>query len=150
MKTSEQGINFIKHFEGFRNKPYQDVVGKWTVGYGHLIKSGDGVVINDFITPVQATGLLKQDLVHAEDCVNNNVTISLSQNQFDALVSFVYNLGCGAFKSSTLLRKLNAGDSKGAAIEFPRWNKAGGAAYPGLTNRRIAEQKLFVLGEYPE
>ena len=97
MNISDQGVNAIKHFEGFRNKAYRDVVGKWTVGYGHLMVEGDGCVVGDIISPVQATSLLRQDLIKAEECVNNAVQVMLTQYQFDALVSFVYNLGCRNF-----------------------------------------------------
>lgn len=150
MITSDRGIAAIKQFEGFRNKPYQDVVGKWTVGYGHLIVPGDGCVIGDFITPVQGSSLLRQDLHVAEQCINDNVSVQLTQNQFDALVSFVYNLGCGNFKKSTLLKLLNNGSSVGAANEFEKWDRAGGVPNKGIHQRRMDERNIFVNGRYPE
>jgi lysozyme len=148
MITSDKGVDLIKSFEGFRNKPYQDIVGKWTVGYGHLMVEGDGTKVGDIISPVTATSLLKSDLKQAENCVNTNVKVPLGQNQFDALVSFVYNLGCGNFKSSTLLKKINLGDIEGAAQEFLKWNKAGGVISAGINHRRHVESCLFISGEY--
>jgi lysozyme len=149
MNISDQGINAIKHFEGFRNRPYQDIVGKWTVGYGHLVRPGDGVVIGDFITPVQATTFLKHDLLEAEEVVNNYVQVSLTQFQFDALVSFVYNLGGANFIKSHLLSNLNAGDITAAANEFLKWDMAGNRHEEALKERREAEQRMFINGTYP-
>ena len=113
MKTSQQGIEMIKSFEGFRTMPYQDGVGKWTVGYGHMIVSGDGCVVGSPITMGQATALLARDLFVAEHAINDN-ELSLTQNEFDALVSFVYNVGVGNFQHSTMLQKLKKGDNAGA------------------------------------
>jgi len=86
---------------------------------------------------------LAEDVREAEDAINDLCKVSLTQNQFDALVSFVFNVGVGAFKSSTLLRKLNAGDYDGAAGQFPRWNKDNGREIAGLTKRRHLEQSVF-------
>ena len=149
MKTSDKGIDAIKHFEGFRNKAYKDVAGYWTIGYGHLVRKGDGVVIGDIISPVNATLVLRQDLEDAEHTVNNHTQVQLSQNQFDALVSFVYNLGAQRFIGSSLLRYLNAGNSAAAAQEFTKWDMAGGQHNKGIHDRRVAEQAMFINGKYP-
>lgn len=140
MKTSEAGINLIKQFEGFSEKPYDDVVGKKTIGWGHLIKPGESF---STLSDSEATELLVSDLSHAEDCIETFVDVELSQHEYDALVSFIFNLGCGAFKGSTLCRLLNNGDKDGASKQFSRWCKAGGKEVAGLTRRRLAEQALF-------
>lgn len=140
MKTSEAGIMLIKMFEGFSARPYDDVVGKKTIGYGHLIKDGESFTS---MTDEEATILLASDLSHAEDCIETFVDVELSQNEYDALISFIFNLGCSAFKGSTLCRLLNNGNKDGASKQFPRWNKAGGKEVAGLTRRRLAEQAMF-------
>lgn len=139
MQMSDNGIRLTQQYEGLSLKAYQDVVGVWTNGYGNT----HGVVPGSTITIDQAIADLKSNLVSAENAVNKLVTAPLSQNQFDALVDFVFNLGTGNFSSSTLLRKLNAKDYTGASLEFPKWNKAGGKVVQGLTNRRLGEQRLF-------
>jgi GH24 family phage-related lysozyme (muramidase) len=145
MKTSLNGIGLITDFEGFESKPYLDIVGVPTIGYGSTrYPSGKRVTINDpAISEGQAIALLQATLVEYENGVNQLAKVPLTQNQFDALTSFAYNLGVTAFASSTLLKKLNAKDYVGAANEFPKWNKAGGKVVAGLTRRRLAEQKLF-------
>jgi len=142
MKISQAGINAIKDYEGVRLKAYDDGVGVWTIGVGHT----KGVQRGDEITMAQADEFLRADLAEAEKAVNTRVIVPLTQGQFDALVSFVFNLGAGAFMASTLLKKLNAGDYDGAADEFLRWNKAGGRALPGLVKRRISERIMFLTG----
>ena len=139
--TSQRGIDLIKQFEGLRLTAYQDMVGVWTIGYGH---TGPDVKPGLTITQQQAEQLLINDLVQFERRVNDLVTVQINQNQFDALVSFSYNLGVGALQKSTLLRLLNAGSYKPAADEFPRWNRAGGNVAAGLTRRRYAERQLFL------
>jgi lysozyme len=143
MQFSTTGLELLKKLEGFRAKPYADSGGKMTVGYGHLIVPGDGVAIGDIIDPVKATELLSKDVKYAVDGVNNNVTSSITQNQFDALVIFVYNVGVTAFKNSTLLKMLKAGDVAGASEQFLRWDKVNGVSISGLHTRRVAEQTLF-------
>jgi lysozyme len=143
MQFSTTGLELLKKLEGFRAKPYADSGGKMTVGYGHLIVPGDGVALGDIIDPVKATELLSKDVKYAVDGVNNNVTSSITQNQFDALVIFVYNVGVTAFKNSTLLKMLKAGDVKGASEQLLRWDKVNGVSVSGLHNRRVAEQTLF-------
>ena len=145
MKFSDNGLELLKTLEGFRAKPYADSGGKMTVGYGHLIVPGDGVGgSGDVITTLKATELLSGDVGRTVGAVNNGVTSIIIQNQFDALVIFAYNVGTGAFGSSTLLRMLNAGDVQGAAEQFLRWDRVGGVPNAGLRNRRLAEQKLFL------
>jgi len=142
LKVSDKGIKLIQDFEGCSLVPYQDIVGKWTIGYGHLIKPDD-----DFDAPLthgQAVALLCDDLEKFESWVLGAVTADINQSQFDALVSFTFNLGPGALQKSTLLRKLNAGDYQGAADEFPKWCKAGGKEVAGLLRRRKAEREMFL------
>lgn len=143
MKFSSTGIELLKKLEGFRAKPYPDSGGKMTVGYGHLIVPGDGVALGDIIDPVKATELLTKDVERTVAGVNDNVTSIITQNQFDALVIFAYNVGVSAFKNSTLLKMLKAGDVAGASLQFLRWDKVNGVSVPGLHNRRVAEQTLF-------
>lgn len=145
MQTSDKGIALIKQFEGCKLTAYQDSVGVWTIGYG-WIHPVDGKPIRVGMTIKQETAerLLKTGLVSYESDVSRLVKVCLTQGQFDALVSFTYNLGARSLSTSTLLRKLNAGDYAGAADEFLRWNKAGGKVLNGLTRRREAERALFL------
>ncbi|TOY98077.1 muraminidase [Escherichia coli] len=145
MQTSEKGIALIKEFEGCKLTAYQDSVGVWTIGYGWT-QPVDGKPIRAGMTIKQETAerLLKTGLVSYESDVSRLVKVSLTQGKFDALVSFTYNLGARSLSTSTLLRKLNAGDYAGAADEFLRWNKAGGKVLNGLTRRREAERALFL------
>lgn len=140
MKTGEKGLALIKHFEGLRLRAYQCSANVWTIGYGHTA----GVRPGDAITPEQADAFLRQDVSDSEHSVSRFVRVPLTQCQFDALVSFVFNLGAGNFRTSTLLKKLNAGDYSGAADEFSRWINAGGKPLPGLARRREAERLLFL------
>lgn len=139
MKISQKGIDLIKSFEGCRLAAYKCPAGVWTIGYGHT----SGVRAGQKITQKQAEDFLKSDLQVYEKGVEKAVRVKLNQNQFDALVSFSFNCGLGALKNSTLLKKLNAGDYKGASAEFPRWNKANGRILAGLKRRRKAEKTLF-------
>ena len=145
MQTSDKGIALIKEFEGCKLTAYQDSVGVWTIGYGWT-QPVDGKPIRAGMTIKQETAerLLKTGLVSYESDVSRLVKVGLTQGQFDALVSFTYNLGARSLSTSTLLRKLNSGDYAGAADEFLRWNKAGGKALNGLTRRREAERALFL------
>ncbi|MND20258.1 Lysozyme RrrD [compost metagenome] len=138
-----QNKQAIKTAEGLRLTAYKDGGGVWTIGYGHT-----GADVREGLTiPLsEAERLLTRDLRVAENHVNGAVKVKLTQNQFDALVSFVYNVGGEAFRSSTLLKKLNAGDYLGAADQFPRWNKDNGKVVDGLTNRRREERELFLRG----
>ena len=139
MKVSERGLDLIRKFEGLRLEAYQCSAGKWTIGYGHTAGVYEGMVI----TEDQANDLLWGDVRVAERCVNGAVQVPLTQGEFDALVSFVFNLGCGAFRGSTLLRALNDSDYDKCASELLRWNKAGGRVLPGLVARREAEKERF-------
>ncbi len=141
MKISQKGIDLVKSFEGLELKAYKDSVGVVTIGYG---STGSHVSMGMRITREQAEQLLKKALERFEKGVSDLVKVPLNQNQFDALVSFSFNLGLGNLKSSTLLKKLNVKDYQGAADEFPRWNRAGGKVLKGLTRRRIAERDLFL------
>lgn len=141
MKISQKGINLIKQFEGLELKAYRDSVGVLTIGYG---STGSHVSVGEVITEAQAETLLIKDLSRFESGVTELVKVPVTQNQFDALVSFSFNLGLGNLKSSTLLKKLNAKDYTGASKEFERWNKAGGKVLNGLTRRRLAEKELFL------
>lgn len=145
MQTSDKGIALIKQFEGCKLTAYQDSVGVWTIGYGWT-QPVDGKPIRAGMTIKQETAerLLKTGLVSYESDVSRLVKVGLNQGQFDALVSFTYYLGARSLSTSTLLRKLNAGDYAGAAEEFLRWNKAGGKVLNGLTRRRGAERALFL------
>ena len=145
MQTSDKGIALIKQFEGCKLTAYQGSVGVWTIGYGWT-KPVDGKPIRAGMTIKQETAerLLKTGLVSYENDVSRLVKVDLTQGQFDALVSFTYNLGARSLSTSTLLRKLNAGDYAGASDEFLRWNKAGGKVLNGLTRRREAERALFL------
>jgi lysozyme len=139
VKISEKGLELIKQFEGLRLEAYLCSAGVATIGYG----STRGVKLGQTITEEEATEKLRVDVLSAEECVNDHVEVSLTQNQFDSLVSFVFNLGCGAFKGSTLLALLNAGKTDAAAAQFPRWNKAGGKVVQGLVWRRNVEREFF-------
>ncbi len=147
MKISQAGINLIKSFEAFRSKPYlptpNDVP---TIGYGSTYyEDGTRVKLTDAsITESHATDMLVKNLSKFEEAVNKNVKIVLTQNQFDALCSFVYNIGIGNFSSSTLLKKLNANDIHGAADQFLVWNKQAGKVLNGLVTRRNKERTLFL------
>ncbi|WP_379933102.1 lysozyme [Enterobacter sichuanensis] len=145
MQTSDKGIALIKEFEGCKLTAYQDSVGVWTIGYGWT-QPVDGKPIRAGMTIKQETAerLLKTGLISYESDVSRLVKVGLTQGQFDALVSFTYNLGARSLSTSTLLRKLNSGDYAAAADEFLRWNKAGGKVLNGLTRRREAERALFL------
>ncbi|MFT2793678.1 lysozyme [Serratia sp. T13T92] len=145
MNISANGIALIKQFEGCKLKAYQDSVGVWTIGYGWT-QAVDGKQIKAGMTIDQATAdrLLKCGVVQYEQGVNQLVKTTINQQQFDALVSFAYNLGTRSLSTSTLLKKLNAGDKQGAANEFGKWVNAGGARLNGLVKRRAAERELFL------
>ena len=140
MKTGNKGIELIKHFEGCELEAYKCPAGVWTIGYGHIKGVKEGMTI----TESQAEEMLKSELNEYEGYINNLVTVELNQNQFDAMVSWVYNLGGGNLKASTLLKVLNSGDYDGVPAQMLRWNKAGGKVLEGLTRRRQAEADLFV------
>ena len=140
MRTGNKGIELIKHFEGCELEAYKCPAGVWTIGYGHIKGVHEGMKI----TEMQAEEMLKSELHEYEGYINDYVTVPLNQNQFDAMVSWVYNLGGGNLRASTLLKVLNAGDYDGVPAQMLRWNKAGGKVLEGLTRRRQAEADLFV------
>ncbi|WES88792.1 lysozyme [Dickeya fangzhongdai] len=145
MQISNNGIALIKEFEGCRLSAYQDSVGVWTIGYGWTqAVDGKPVCRGMQIDIATAERLLRCGVVQYEQAVNQLAKVRLTQNQFDALVSFAYNLGTRSLSTSTLLKKLNAGDVAGAAAEFLKWDRAGGKVLPGLTRRRTAERELFL------
>ena len=139
MRISDEGISLIRHFEGCSLGAYLCPAGVWTIGYGHTrsVKQGD------VIDQEQAEALLIEDLEEFEGYVNSMVEVALKQNEFDALVSWVFNLGPGNFKESTLLNRVNYGPMSDVPYQIKRWNKAGGKELAGLTKRRAAEAALW-------
>lgn len=139
MNTSPKGIALIKEFEGLRLKAYKCPGGVWTIGYGHTA----GVKPGMLISKAQAEEYLKADLIAFERYLNG-LGLALNQNQFDALISFIYNVGTGNFSSSTLLRKVRANPQDDSIMdEFLRWVYSKGRVLPGLQRRRLAEMKLY-------
>lgn len=145
MSVSNKGVDLICEFEGKRLVAYDDGVGIWTIGFG-TIKYPNGVRVKkgDTCTLEQAKEYMRHDLIEFEHTVNSSVKVPLNQNQFDALVSLAYNIGSNAFKSSTLVKKLNTGDYQGAADQFNVWVNGGGKRMQGLVNRRDREKLLFL------
>ena len=143
MKTSPKGIALIKEFEGLRLKAYLCPGGVWTIGYGHTAGVKPGMVISE----AQAEEYLKADLISFERYLNG-LGLALNQNQFDALISLIYNIGIGNFQKSTLLRKarINANDNS-IMDEFLRWVYSKGGVLPGLQRRRLREMKLYFSNE---
>ena len=146
MKISEKGLGLIKEFEGLVLKPYKDAVGIPTIGYGNpYYEDGRKVSLSDpAITEERATELLKMVVKRYEDAINRYVQVPITQNQFDALVSFAYNIGNENVRKSTLMKLLNRKQYTEAADQLLRWNKAGGKTLKGLTRRRQAERTLFL------
>lgn len=142
-KLSRKGAKFIGSFEGLRLTAYRDPVGILTIGYGH---TGPDVRPGQQISRRKALQLLRKDAGIAAAAVHGRVKVALNQAQFDALVSFTYNVGTGGFASSTLLQRLNAGRYRAAADQLLQWDKAGGSTLPGLTRRRAAERRVFLHG----
>ena len=149
LDVSAAGLDLSSGFEGWSATLYNDVADNATIGYGHLVHSGPVNAADRAgpygkgITTQQGLALLKSDVESKAQAVRSCVTVPLTQGQFDALVSFAYNVGAGALQDSTLLRKLNAGDYAGAANEFANWTKAGGKVLAGLQRRRAAEAAMF-------
>ena len=139
MNISPKGIALIKEFEGIRLKAYKCPGGVWTIGYGHTAGVKPGMVI----TEAQAEEYLKADLIAFERYLNG-LGLDLNQNQFDALISFIYNVGTGNFSSSTLLCKVRVNPQDNSIMdEFHRWVYSKGRVLPGLQRRRLAEMKLY-------
>lgn len=135
MKISEAGLALLTEREGKRNRAYKDSVGVWTIGVGH---TGPEVYDGLYWTDDQVQDALRKDVERFERAVLEAVKVEIDQYQFDALVSFAFNVGATAFKKSTLVRKLNAGDVEGAAREFDRWHIP-----PEITSRRNGEREQF-------
>ena len=148
MKVNAAGLDLIKSFEGLRLKAYKCSAGVDTIGYGHTSAAGEPKVTPRMtITAAEAENILKRDLTQYERAVTKAVTVKPTPNQFAAMVSLCYNIGSGNFAGSSVVRRLNAGDVKGAAEAFLLWNKVHGRALAGLTRRREAERKLFLTPE---
>ena len=139
MNISQEGLSLIKKFEGCELEAYKCAAGVWTIGYG----STKGVKQGDTISQEDADKLLLHEIKEYETYVNDMVNVDLTQNQFDALVSWVFNLGPANLAASTLLKVLNAKDYEGVPAQSKRWNKAGGKVLQGLIRRREAEALLF-------
>lgn len=147
MKLGQAGLAIIKHYEqgpggGPALESYVCPAGVWTIGWGHT----NGVRFGQHCTLAQAEQWLVDDYSHAQKAVNEAVSVALTQNQFDALVSFAFNVGVGAFLGSTLLKFLNSGNYGDAASQFKRWVKSKGVTLNGLVKRRDEERSLFLTG----
>src|SRR5271166_24170 len=140
MRASQNALDLIKTYEGCKLQAYEDQRGVWTVGWG---TTGPGINERTVVSQGVANGMLLGDVSRVSQDVSALVGINLNQNQFDAVVSLVYNIGLGAFKSSTMLKLILAHKLPEAADEFPKWDHVNGVVNPGLLGRRLAEQKLF-------
>lgn len=140
----KESLDAIALREGLRLTAYQDTGGTWTIGYGHTA----GVKQGDACTQEQALAWLRADASDAQDCVSKAVKVSLTDNQYGALVSFAYNIGCKAFCSSTLVKNLNNGDYAGVPQQMLRWVRVHGVTDQGLINRRNSEGGQWVKGAY--
>ena len=154
MQMSQHGLSLLEQWEGFKLQVYKDSAGLPTIGVGHLLTKSElasgKIVINGVpvkyaggLTQQQANDLLAQDLVPTEQAVNGGVKVALNQNQFDALTSFTFNVGIGAFRGSTLLKVLNQGQYDQVPTQLLRWTRSGGQLVQGLVNRRQNEIKLW-------
>lgn len=152
MKTSQEGLETIKKHEGVKMVVYADPIGLPTGGVGHLLSEDERkrMPIGTPLTEEQVDTWLREDVKEAEEAVNRFVRVELTQGQFDALVSFTFNVGAGALQRSQLLRLINAGKAAEAAREFSRWIYAGGKIFNGLRNRRKDEAALFTRVTTPE
>lgn len=139
-RISKEGLEHIKRWEGLRTNAYKCPAGVWTIGYGHTRTAKPGMMISH----LEAEQLLQDDLKDFERAVRSYVRVPLSQGQFDALVSFAFNVGTDAFRRSTLVKLLNQGRYNTAALQFSRWTYAGGKQLPGLVRRRNDEYGMFV------
>jgi lysozyme len=145
MNMSQAGLDaLLKKFEGCKLKAYKCPAGIWTIGYGHTSAAGEPVVTEGMtITQEEAEAILKRDLAKYEKPVVDLVKVPLTQHQFDVLVDFAYNAGVGNLKTSTLLKKVNAGDFDAVPTELMKWTKGGGKELPGLVRRRRAESEWW-------
>lgn len=141
LKITDEGLELIKSFESLALESYLCPAGIPTIGWGH---TGPDIKLGLIIDEPKALTYLYRDIESAANTIRSRVKKALNANQFSALISFIFNLGAGNFNASTLLRKINAGDFAGAALEFPRWDRAAnGKVLAGLTRRRLAEKALF-------
>ncbi|MCL2629531.1 MAG: lysozyme [Alphaproteobacteria bacterium] len=146
MQTSPNGLTLIKKHEGLRLTRYKCPANLWTIGYGHLIQPGE--IFDEPLAKAAASALLKKDVRIAEDAIKRNVIVPLNQNQFDALVSLIFNIGATAFRNSTALRYVNNPDFKSGTYPtmeqaWKAWNRGGGRILPGLVARRSDEWNLY-------
>jgi lysozyme len=143
MKTnlsySEAGLDLTEGFEGLRLEAYEDVGGVWTIGYGHTKDVYPGMII----TQEEAESFLYEDIQFAVNTANKFISYQLTQNQFDAVVDLIYNIGISAFSTSTMLKFINSGQLAKAALEFSKWDHVHGKVIAGLSKRRQAEYELF-------
>ena len=147
MRTSPDGIEFIKSWEGYRRYPYKDVGGAYTVGYGHLVLSGENYAAG--LTKSEAHSLMMEDLQVVEGDIAEHINVELSPNQYDAVSSFFYNIGATKIAAGkNTLPSLNRGDYKAFADHLLSWKNSGGKVVQGLLNRRKAERELFLSGTY--
>ena len=142
---TKDGLNLIKTFEGFEPEIYLDAAGLPTIGYGHLIRKGEHKMFENGISESAAGALLAKDVQLAEQAVLRLIRVPLTDGQFDALVSFTFNLGGGALQRSTLRRKINRGEHEEGPRELMRWVWAGGRKLKGLMRRRAAEAELYMI-----
>jgi lysozyme len=152
-RLSDRGVGFIARFEGFRGALYNDPAGHCTIGHGHLVhrgrcNGGEPAEFRAGITPATSGAAPRADAAVAAAAVRDNVTVALTQQQFDALVSFTFNVGAGAFRRSALLERLNHGHHESVPAQLRRWVTASGRTLPGLVARRDAEARLFTTGYY--
>ncbi len=147
MQLNKKGLDLITKFEGLRLKAYKDIGGVLTIGYGHTNALPPEIKEDEIITNEIALDILENDLRYTEAEVTKLLSVNITDNQFSALVSFAFNLGIAQLKRSTLLKKLNSGDTLGAANEFRKWDIDGGKVVVGLTRRREAERGLFLSQE---
>jgi len=155
MKVDSNYFDFLGVAEGYKSKVYADSGGLPTIGFGHLLTKSEinsgKIYINNVavkyslgLTPQQAMDLRRQDTSYVESCVNGLVQVALTQNQYNALISFTFNVGNEAFRTSTLLKKLNAGLYEEIPAQMRRWHHVAGKDVQGLINRREADVKLWL------
>jgi len=147
MQLSQEGLCLIKAHEGLSLTPYTCPAGKLTIGYGHVVKQGE--VIAENFNEFEAQRLLKADISTVERAIGRLVAVPLTQKQYDALVSLIFNIGVAAFANSTLRACLNRGNYTAAAREFLRWKFASGRVIEGLARRRAAEMAIFKKNDKP-
>jgi len=148
-KINQEGLERLKQWEGFKGEAYKDIGGVWTIGYGHTSQAGAPIVEAGMrITEPEAEALLKRDIAPVEQFVEAVVKVPLTEEQFSALVSFVYNIGADAFAKSNALKKLNEGDYDALPSELLKWTKVKGKTVQGLIARRSAEIALWNKGSF--